>query len=98
MMLDLKALKDAFINTMLSFIDGRISAVEFEAQYSELWKEHRDSDVLYELNKAFEGTFDSMFTALDCFCSDPELRDSEDLDEKELLSSVRSALRRLDKL
>lgn len=98
MMLDFKALRDAFINTMLSFTDGRISAVEFEALYSELWKEYRDSDALYELNKAFEGTFDSMFTTLDCFCSNPELRDTGDIDEKELLSSVRSALSRLNKL
>lgn len=98
MTLDLKALKDAFMNTMISFADGRISAVEFEAQYSELWKAHRDSDTLYELNKAFIGIFDSMFTTLDCFCSEPDLRDDDDLDEQQLLSFVRDALGKLDKL
>ena len=54
-----------------------------------------ESDTLYELNKAFAGIFDSMFTTLDCFCSDPDLRDEEDLDERQLLSSVRDALSRL---
>ena len=38
-----------------------------------------------------------MFTTLDCFCSDPELRD-DDIDEVELLKRARIALSELDKL
>jgi len=98
MTLDFEALKNSLISIMRSFVEGHITAVEFEKQYTELWKEYRDSDKLHELNKAFSGIFDSMFTTLDCFCSDADLRDADDLDEQQLLSCVQNALSRLKRL
>ena len=54
----------------------------------DLWRKYRDSDLMYKLNSKHNNKFDEIFTALDSLCSDEELRDEFDLDEKELYKEV----------
>lgn len=73
------------------FVDDEIDAIEFETKYLNLYKTDTTKwqkgivSILYEL-----------FSDVDAFCSDPELRDEEDLDENQLKECVVRALKDLD--
>lgn len=78
----------ALLTLIDSFISGEISAPEFESQYSTLWREYRDSDGSKSPNKDTQRYFDSVFSAVDSYCSDPDLLDEDDLDDQELSDVV----------
>ncbi|MDM2836396.1 MULTISPECIES: colicin immunity domain-containing protein [Citrobacter] len=73
-----------------SFLSGVLSASEFDKQYSVAWRNYRDSDDINEIDENTKLYVDSVFTALDLYCSDPKLRDDNDLDDCALLSEVAS--------
>ncbi|WP_139308834.1 colicin immunity domain-containing protein [Pantoea sp. 1.19] len=73
-----------------SFVSGAITAQEFENQYTISWRKHRDSDDSKSPNKDTQRYFDSVFSAVDAYCSDPSLIDDEDLDDQGLLEMVLS--------
>ncbi|MGV3345907.1 colicin immunity domain-containing protein [Enterobacteriaceae bacterium LUAb1] len=79
-------------STILSIIDafvsGGITAPEFEAQYSTAWRAYRDSDSAKEADHDTQRFFDSVFSTVDSYCSDPELIDKDALDEQGLLDEV----------
>ncbi|YCH29456.1 colicin immunity domain-containing protein [Erwinia sp. D4-22] len=81
--------KDLFIISLInSFVSGDVTAPQFEREYIRAWRDYRDSD---ELNGAARDTkvfFDKVFSSVDAYCSDPELIDEGDLDEKGLLTEV----------
>ncbi|GLR10653.1 colicin immunity domain-containing protein [Mixta theicola] len=80
---------ESFILSLIdSFISGDITAPEFEGGYIRAWREYRDSDVLKGAGKDTQLFFDMVFSSVDSYCSDPELIDEDDLDEKGLLNEV----------
>lgn len=80
--------KLALATLINSFVSGNMNASEFEKKYLTLWREHRDSDESHPLHHDAQRYFDSVFSAVDSYCADPDLRDEEDLDEQELLDSI----------
>ncbi|EGT4353116.1 hypothetical protein DOX58_21535 [Cronobacter sakazakii] len=71
-----------------SFVSGKITAQEFENQYAISWRKHRDSDDLKSPDRDTQRYFDSVFSAVDSYCSDPDLLDEDDLDDQGLLEIV----------
>ena len=82
-----KILKE-FTQLIEMFLNKTINAKEFESKYLRLWRQYRDVDKLTEVNLLSEGTIDKIFISLDCYCSDPELRDDEDLNDEQLFNEV----------
>ncbi|WP_312951379.1 colicin immunity domain-containing protein [Superficieibacter sp.] len=70
------------------FISGNIPAIEFEKKYIAAWRHYRDSDDFSKIDKNIQIYVDRVFTTLDVYCSDPELRDENDLDDNELFSEI----------
>lgn len=73
-----------------SFVSGEITAQEFEKKYTISWRKHRDSDDSKSPNRNTQRYFDSVFSAVDSYCSDPGLIDEDDLDDQGLLETVLS--------
>ncbi|WP_064555864.1 colicin immunity domain-containing protein [Buttiauxella noackiae] len=71
-----------------SFVSGDLNASDFEKKYSASWREHRDSDAPKSKDKDAQRYFDAVFSAVDSYCDDPDLRDEDDLDEQGLLDSI----------
>ncbi|WP_425593358.1 colicin immunity domain-containing protein [Morganella morganii] len=65
-----------------------ISAPIFEIDYMNEWRKYRDLSFSRELSKNNQEYFDRIFTALDIYCSNPDLRDENDFDDSELLNEV----------
>lgn len=78
----------AILTLIDSFVSGDLDASEFEKKYSASWREHRDSDGSMSRDKDAQRYFDSVFSAVDAYCDDPELRDDDDLDQQGLLDGV----------
>jgi hypothetical protein len=75
-----------------SFVEGKLSAVQFEAEYLRLFK-HDTSR-----SKEVYPILSNLFWAVEDFCVYPELRDESDLDENQLLQAAKVALEALKKL
>lgn len=67
---------------------GEISAPTFESEYFSLWREYRDSSDGKNTSLYFQRYVDSVFTALDMYCSNPDIRDTNDFDEIELYNEI----------
>lgn len=70
------------------FILGNISAPNFEVSYINEWRRYRDFGEKKGISYNDQEYFDRIFTALDVYCSDPDLRDENDFDDDELLNEV----------
>ena len=80
-------LLEKYISLLTQFVSGVITAPQFEALYLKMFKEEQSTLPAYAydaLNKLFLDT--------DAYCADPDLRDDEDLNEKQLLVSAQRAL------
>ncbi len=79
-------LLEHYISLITQFVSGEITASQFEASYLEMTRELPEDayDVLNDL-----------FSNVDAYCGDPELRDDDDLDDEELLNSAKQALKKL---
>lgn len=71
-----------------SFVSGAMSAPEFEEKYLNAWREHRAADTADKQNKDTQRYFDSVFSAVDSYCSNPDLIDEDDLDAQGLFDYV----------
>ena len=80
-------LYDEYIRAISSFVAGEMTALEFETQYLSLYK----SDALVRADEAESILFD-LFSDVDAFVADPELRGPQDLDEHQLRERARVAL------
>ncbi|MFC3491255.1 colicin immunity domain-containing protein [Glycomyces rhizosphaerae] len=69
------------------FAQGRMTAIAFEGAYLNLWRRYRD------LGVPTTKEVDRLFTDVDVFCCDPELRNAGDLDEEGLRAVVVRFLR-----
>jgi hypothetical protein len=67
----------------VAFLDGRISAPEFETLFLALFR-----GVGKGLIGPLAQELDRLFGAVDAYCSDPELRDDFDIDEQGLHRAV----------
>jgi len=88
----MNSLISAYKDLIVLFTDKRISASEFETEFLKLFKNDKSQDEnFYEIIKP-------LFYAIEDFCSDPEIRDDDDLDENQLLEAANVTLEELDRL
>jgi hypothetical protein len=82
-----------YVNLITSFVDGNISASEFESAYLTMFKEETGSlsELEYEI-------LDSLFSSVDAFCGDVELMDEDDIDENQLFEDAQKALLSLNSI
>jgi len=81
---------EQYILLITQFVTGDITASQFEVSYLEMFKN--------EAKELPEDTYDvlnSLFSDVDAYCGDPELRDDDDLCDEELMSSAKEALKKL---
>ncbi|MDM8523377.1 colicin immunity domain-containing protein [Desulfococcaceae bacterium HSG8] len=83
---------DIYKSLIASFVEGKLTAVEVESEYLNLFKynESRSEDMYEVLNP--------LFWAVEDFCSYPELKEEGDLDENQLLQVANVTLKKLNKL
>ncbi|GEM_PF-952327 len=76
-----------------SFMQGQLSALQFEAEYLKLFEyDNTDfSETEYKI-------LNTLFWAVEDFCADPTLRDEGDLDENQLLEAANVASEALKSL
>ncbi|WP_126532912.1 colicin immunity domain-containing protein [Serratia rubidaea] len=70
------------------YLEGQVSPSDFEKKYIKLWRKYRDLDDKAIIEKETQKYLDSVFCSLDSYCSDPFLRDENDLDENGLFFEV----------
>lgn len=80
--------ESALMNVIDAFTSGEIAAPDFEKKYSVAWRIYRDSLEAQSADIFTQRFFDSVFSVIDCYCSDPELIDEDDLNDDELLNEV----------
>jgi hypothetical protein len=77
----------AFHDLLQLFASQSIGASAFETRFLQL----RRSKGIFSFRRR-AGLIDRLMVDVDAFCSDPELRDVGDLDERQLLDSARKIL------
>lgn len=80
----------SYIDLIFKFVSGKMSGIEFETEYLRKFKNEQlvfGDDVYNILNE--------LFSDVDCYCSDPTIIDSEDIDECLLRSRAEKALCKL---
>jgi hypothetical protein len=70
------------------FLDGKISAPVFEHEYIREWRKARDFGALEALDDSMGKKIDTVFSAVDAYCSDSVLRSDGDLDGGQLYQEV----------
>lgn len=83
----------AYIGLLERFVNGDIPASEFEHIYLRMFKQ--DPTIRPETEYQI---LNRLFSDVDAFCADPELRSINDLDEAQLSSRALSSLRELQAL
>jgi len=81
---------EGYVTNIKQFVDGEISASQFEESYSNIFKNHEN--LLPE--NVFE-ILNELFLDIDAYCSDPELMEEDDIDDQELMRRAELALERL---
>ncbi len=76
-----------------SFIQEQLSATQFEIEYLKLFEYDKTDFTETEYN-----ILNTLFWAVENFCSNPELRDQDDLDENQLRDAAKVALQTLTNL
>ena len=84
------------LNLIERFIEGKLSTIDFETKYLSLWRKARDDGSLSELNEVTEGALDKLFTAVDVYCPNEELRDEFDINEAQLLNVAKITFNKLN--
>ena len=81
---------DKYILLLTQFVNSEIAASEFDTLYLEQFKKETETfpEEIYDI-------LNNLFSDVDAYCEDPDLRDDEDLDEDELLISAKKALEEL---
>lgn len=76
------------------FVSGKISAIQFERNYLDT---HQAETYMFD-DHIYEA-LNTLFLDVDDYCANPTLRrEGVDLNDDELLSCAKEALRKLDKL
>jgi len=80
-----------YLDLLRTFTRGSLSAHLFEQEYLVAFKNEKilfGGTIYYILNE--------LFGDVDEYCSDPAIRDEDDIDDEELLKRARVALERLE--
>lgn len=79
-----------YIDLIRSFLDSEITATDFKRKYLGYFKASTKAwgEGEYE-------TLNTLFLDLDEFCADPSLRNSKDLDERQIRARSQNALKKL---
>ncbi len=89
----MNSLVSVYKDLIVLFADKKeISASEFETKFLKLFK----SDKSYDEN--FYEIIKPLFYAVEDFCSNPEIRDDDDLDENQLAEAAKATSDKLEKL
>lgn len=78
-----------------SFVEYRISAIEFADAYMEIWKFERDSNVCLEDNDLLSETLSSIFCLADLFNPNDD-REEYEVSEQQLRIRISEILNDLD--
>ena len=81
-----------YIGLITSYVDGDMPVCDFEKQYLDMFK--NETEMLSEIEY---DALDFLFSSVDVFCADDDLRDDDDIDEKQLLDDARVTLSKLRK-
>jgi hypothetical protein len=81
---------DKYLILLSEFTKNKITAPEFEKQYLYIYKNDN-----YKYSEKIHIVLATLFSDVDSYCSIPEIRDSEDLNEEQLLQEVDIALKEL---
>ncbi len=84
------ALIEKYVVLITKFVEGTISAPQFESSYLDMYKAETE-----ELPENIYNVLNSLFLDTDAYCADDELRDEGDLDDEQLLFSANNALEEL---
>ena len=79
-----------YIRLIDLFVTGEISASRFELAYLDLFKSETIA-----FPRAIFDILNDLFCYIDTFCSDPDTRDKDDLDDEDLRQRAKEALLRL---
>jgi len=81
---------EGYVTIVKHFIGGEITAIQFEESYLDAFKNQK-----HDLPENAFKILNELFMDIDAFCSDPELREEDDIDDRELLHKAKLALKRL---
>ena len=76
-----------------NFLRGKLTAVEFEAEYSQLFEEDATEFADDELD-----ILNGLLGDVEAFCPDDDIREEDDIDESQLRVAAEQALERLREL
>lgn len=82
-----------YITLINKFTTGEIDAPQFETKYMNMFKKETcdfSDKIYYPLN--------SLFSSVDMYCSNPDWRDKDDLDEDDLIIEAEKTLAQLMEL
>ncbi len=79
---------DKLLKLINNFIHGSIPASEFEKNYINEWRNYRDFGERSGIDESTQEYVDRVFTALDIYCSNSDLRDENDFDDEQLLNEI----------
>ncbi|MBA5808755.1 hypothetical protein F9883_12805 [Morganella morganii] len=79
---------DKLLKLINDFIHGSVTASDFENDYINEWRNYRDFGGQSRVSESNQEYFDRVFTALDIYCSNPDLRDENDFDDDQLLNEI----------
>ena len=82
-----------YIQMIESFLKNEITATDFERRYLRLFKDDNTNWNQHEYE-----VLNQLFSDVDAFCADPSLRNSKDLDERQLRNKCEIALNKLSVL
>ena len=79
-----------YTDLMRSFVENKITVYEFERRYLAMFKADKNTwtEAEYE-------TLNNLFSDVDAFCANPELRDDNDIDEDQLREATELTLAKL---
>jgi len=82
-----------YIQLITQYVEGCIKSHVFEERYLRLFKDETTS-----LSEVEYNSLDSLFSAVDVFCDDPDLFEEGDLDEKGLYEEAVVTLKALTQI
>ena len=76
-----------YVMLISNFVTGKIPADEFENSYMRMFKNESEffSDSGFNI-------LNDLFFDVESYCSNPDLKDDDDIDEEELLARAKNAL------
>lgn len=79
---------DKLLKLINDFIHGSITASDFEYDYINEWRSYRDFGGQSGNSESTQEYVDRVFTVLEIYCSNPDLRDENDFDDEKLLNEI----------